>query len=64
MARYIIRRILLAFPILIGISLIVFLMLHSAGGDPAAVKPILVRELGRQLGLAPRPAPSDPKLPE
>jgi peptide/nickel transport system permease protein len=36
--RYILRRVLLAFPILIGISLIVFLMLHSAGGDPAAVK--------------------------
>ena len=26
-------------------------------GDPAAVKPILVRELGRRLGLDPRPAP-------
>lgn len=26
-------------------------------GDPAAVKPILVRELGRQFGLDPRPAP-------
>jgi lipoyl(octanoyl) transferase len=26
-------------------------------GDPAAVKPILVRELGRQLGLHPQPAP-------
>lgn len=38
MARYILRRILLAIPILIGISLIVFLMLHSAGGDPAEVR--------------------------
>jgi len=26
----------LAVPVLLGISLIVFLMLHSAGGDPAA----------------------------
>ena len=33
-------------------------------GDPAAVKPILVRELGRRLGLDPRTAPPDPKLPE
>jgi peptide/nickel transport system permease protein len=38
MASYLARRILLAVPILIGISLIVFLMLHSAGGDPAEVK--------------------------
>src|SRR4051794_30882626 len=38
MTRYIARRILLAVPILIGISLIVFLMLHSAGGDPAELR--------------------------
>lgn len=38
MARYIGRRMLLAVPILLGISLIVFLMLHSAGGDPAELK--------------------------
>jgi len=38
MARYVGRRLLLAIPILIGISLIVFLMLHSAGGDPAELK--------------------------
>ena len=38
MAGYIARRAALAIPVLIGISLIVFLMLHSAGGDPAAVR--------------------------
>src|SRR3954451_7673658 len=38
MGRYILRRLLLTIPILFGISLIVFLMLHSAGGDPAEVK--------------------------
>jgi peptide/nickel transport system permease protein len=38
MVHYIARRVLLAIPILFGISLIVFLMLHSAGGDPAELK--------------------------
>ncbi|MGI8475877.1 MAG: ABC transporter permease [Thermomicrobiales bacterium] len=38
MARYVLRRLLLAVPILLGISLIVFAMLHSAGGDPAELK--------------------------
>jgi peptide/nickel transport system permease protein len=38
MLTYVLRRLLLAVPILIGISLIVFLMLHSAGGDPAVLK--------------------------
>jgi peptide/nickel transport system permease protein len=38
MASFIARRILIAIPVLIGISLIVFLMLHTAGGDPAQLK--------------------------
>ena len=38
MANYLARRLLLAIPILTGISLIVFLMLHTAGGDPAELK--------------------------
>lgn len=38
MVTYVLRRLLLAVPILIGVSLIVFLMLHSAGGDPAVLK--------------------------
>jgi peptide/nickel transport system permease protein len=35
MARYMLQRILIAIPVLIGVSIVVFLMLHSAGGDPA-----------------------------
>ncbi|CAN5545183.1 ABC transporter permease [soil metagenome] len=38
MGQYILRRVLIAIPILLGISLLVFLMLHSAGGDPAELK--------------------------
>jgi len=34
---YVIRRLLIAVPILFGITLIVFLMLHTAGGDPAVI---------------------------
>jgi peptide/nickel transport system permease protein len=56
-ASYILRRILLAIPSLIGISLFVFLMLHSAGGDPAEVKlgargdPASVAALRHEMGL-------------
>src|SRR6476619_1865144 len=35
MTRYLLRRLALAIPTLLGVSLLVFLMLHSAGGDPA-----------------------------
>ena len=37
MIAYLLRRIAIAIPIMIGITLVVFLMLHSAGGDPAVV---------------------------
>ena len=37
MTRYIARRLLIAIPVLLSITLIVFVMLHSAGGDPAVV---------------------------
>ena len=37
MTRYIVRRMLIAVPVLLSITLIVFVMLHSAGGDPAVV---------------------------
>ncbi|MGH2548004.1 MAG: ABC transporter permease [Thermomicrobiales bacterium] len=37
MTGYVIRRLLIAVPILFGITLIVFLMLHTAGGDPAVI---------------------------
>lgn len=57
MAGYALRRLALAVPILIGVSLIVFLMLHSAGGDPAQVKlgaradPESVAALRHEMGL-------------
>lgn len=35
MVRYLLRRLALTVPILLGVSLLVFFMLHSAGGDPA-----------------------------
>lgn len=38
MGKYILRRVLIAIPILFGVSLLVFLMLHTAGGDPAVIK--------------------------
>jgi peptide/nickel transport system permease protein len=34
---YVVRRLLIAVPILLGITAIVFLMLHTAGGDPAVI---------------------------
>ncbi len=38
MATYVLRRLALAIPLLLAISLVVFLMLHTAGGDPAEVR--------------------------
>jgi peptide/nickel transport system permease protein len=38
MLTYLLRRLALVIPILMGISLVVFLMLHTAGGDPAELK--------------------------
>src|SRR5512138_1241146 len=38
MGGYLLRRLLLLVPTLIGVSLITFLMLHYAGGDPAELK--------------------------
>ncbi len=35
MVRYLFRRLALTIPILLGVSCLVFFMLHSAGGDPA-----------------------------
>src|SRR5919106_1649808 len=35
MGSYLLRRLALTIPILFGISLLVFFMLHTAGGDPA-----------------------------
>ena len=35
MTTYIVRRLLYMFPILIGVSLIVFILFNVVGGDPA-----------------------------
>lgn len=37
MSAYILRRVLMLFPTLLGVSIIVFLMLHITPGDPAAL---------------------------
>jgi peptide/nickel transport system permease protein len=57
MAGYLLRRLLLTIPILLGVSMLVFFMLHSAGGDPATLMlgsradPVAVAELRAELGL-------------
>jgi ABC-type dipeptide/oligopeptide/nickel transport system permease component len=57
MARYLLRRLALTIPILLGVSLLVFLMLHSAGGDPAQsilgarADPESIAKLRQDLGL-------------
>jgi peptide/nickel transport system permease protein len=57
MARYMLQRILIAIPVLIGVTVVVFLMLHSAGGDPATqilgprADPQSVARLQEEMGL-------------
>jgi ABC-type dipeptide/oligopeptide/nickel transport system permease component len=57
MGRYILRRVLLAIPILFGVSLLVFVMLQTAGGDPAELRLGLqadeesIARLRREMGL-------------
>ena len=57
MTRYLLRRLALTIPILLGVSLLVFLMLHSAGGDPAQsilgarADPESIAALRQELGL-------------
>jgi peptide/nickel transport system permease protein len=57
MAAYLLRRLAIAVPILVGVSLAVFLMLHTAGGDPAELRlglradPESVARLRREMGL-------------
>jgi peptide/nickel transport system permease protein len=59
---YVVRRILLALPVLIGVSLLVFAVMRLAPGDPAAIMlgaqatPEDVARLRRDLGLD-RPVP-------
>lgn len=57
MGSYLLRRLLLLLPVLLGISLLVFAMLHLIPGDPAQVMlgeratPEAVSALRRELGL-------------
>jgi peptide/nickel transport system permease protein len=58
MSKYIIRRVLVCIPILLGLTVIVFSMMHLIPGDPAQVilaqsgaRPEVVAQLREQLGL-------------
>lgn len=57
MGAFILRRILMLFPTLLGVSIIVFLMLHLTPGDPAELllgeraSPEALAELREHLGL-------------
>lgn len=57
MGAYILRRLALTIPVLLGISLLVFFMLHSAGGDPAQLvlgaraDPASLAALRTEMGL-------------
>lgn len=57
MTSYIVRRLLLALPVLLGVSVLVFLILHLTPGNPALVMagpdapPDVVREVEKALGL-------------
>ena len=63
MAGYLLRRLALTIPILLGVSLVVFLMLHTAGGDPAQLilgaraDPASLAALRQEMGLD-RPLPA------
>src|SRR5262245_2423183 len=58
MRRYVIRRLLLLVPLLLGVSLVVFLTMHLTPGDPAFLMlgqdatPAAVAKLRADLGLA------------
>lgn len=57
--NYIIRRIFLVIPLLIGLSIVVFAIIHLAPGDPAlalvpqgaAIDPVLIEQVRHNLGL-------------
>jgi peptide/nickel transport system permease protein len=57
MAGYVLRRLLRAVPVLLGVSVLVFLILHLTPGNPALVvagpdaPPEVVRDVERALGL-------------
>ncbi|MDI3339441.1 MAG: ABC transporter permease [Sphaerobacter sp.] len=56
--NYIVRRILLLFPLLVGLSMVVFAIIHLAPGDPALAfvseqtfDPTIVEQVRKNLGL-------------
>lgn len=57
MIRFVIRRILYAIPVILGVAAITLFLFHVAGGDPAAVKlgknpsPAEVEALRQEMGL-------------
>ena len=57
MARYILKRILLMIPVVLGISLLVFSMLELSPGDPAQIilgmraTPEALENLREEMGL-------------
>lgn len=57
MIKYIVKRILIAIPVLIGVMLIIFLMLNVVPGDPVTlmmrehIKPELIERMRVQMGL-------------
>src|SRR5437899_2761207 len=57
MGPYLVRRVLLVIPVILGVTLVVFAMMHLAPGDPAVVMagpratPEILAEIRRRLGL-------------
>ena len=55
--KFIVKRILIAIPVLIGVMLIIFLMLNVVPGDPVTlmmrehIKPELIERMKAQMGL-------------
>lgn len=55
--KYIVKRILISIPVLIGVMLIIFLMLNVVPGDPVTlmmrehIKPDLIERMREQMGL-------------
>lgn len=62
MLRYIIRRLLAGIPVLVGVSLITFILMHVVPGDPVSVAfdkrydPVAIARIKHELGLD-RPLP-------
>lgn len=57
MIKYIVKRILIAIPVLLGVMLIIFIMLNVVPGDPITlmmrehIKPALIERMRVQMGL-------------